>query len=128
MFACDYAQANAKKKGVGLHYSEFQKPGATVSITCETKAPENRDFRNRIAEVGLTLSHPMGEGTVAQRFGFEFNHGLQPTRHYVLPQSFGVGCWMLTVGCFHGDEPSPSSLSRRTGEGWGEGFLCKSLA
>jgi hypothetical protein len=53
MLASDYARANAKKKGVGLHYSGFQKPAVTLPTTYETKAPKNRHFRSRIAEVGV---------------------------------------------------------------------------
>ena len=56
ILASDYAQANAKEKGVGLHYSEFQKPKLTPPTTYETKVPKNRDFHRRIAEVGLDLS------------------------------------------------------------------------
>jgi hypothetical protein len=53
MFACHYAQANAKKKGVGLHYSSFQKTAPSLPTSYEVKTFKNRHSRGRIAEVGL---------------------------------------------------------------------------
>ena len=53
--ASDYAQANAKKKSLGLHYSHFQKSTAALPTTYEIKTPKNRPFRGRIAEGRLAL-------------------------------------------------------------------------
>jgi len=65
MLESDYAHAAAKKKGVGLHYSQFQKLTALAPTTCENKTPENRQFRSRIAEVGLTtFTNSSGEVSV----------------------------------------------------------------
>jgi hypothetical protein len=53
MLACDYAHKQAKKKGVGLHYSHFEKIQPTAPTTCESNTQKNHPFSVRIAETGL---------------------------------------------------------------------------